>query len=115
MVWPASICSEHEPERLQRIASYGLAEDVRPRRIRFDPGEGLVGQCASERQPITLTNLPPGYLEISSGLGQAAPIQAIAWPVVSHDTLLGVLEVASFRPSLPASRRCWKNCCPSSR
>ena len=48
-------------------------------------------------QPITLTNLPPDYLEISSGLGKAAPVQAVAWPVVSQDTLLGVLEIATFR------------------
>jgi hypothetical protein len=32
------------------------------------------------------------------GLGEAAPAHAGAWPLVSHDTLLGVLEVASFSP-----------------
>ena len=61
-------------------------------------GEGLVGQCAQERRTLALTNLPPDYLRISSGLGQAAPVQATAMPAMSTDTLLGVLEVASFRP-----------------
>jgi len=61
-------------------------------------GAGLVGQCAQERRTLTLTNLPADYLRISSGLGQAAPVQATAMPAISADTLLGVLEVASFRP-----------------
>ena len=64
----------------------------------FRLGEGLVGECARERKPIVLTHLPPDYLQISSGLGKAAPVQAVAWPVVSQDTLMGVLEIASFRP-----------------
>jgi PAS domain-containing protein len=89
---------ENDPGRLRRIASYGLAEDgVAAGSFRL--GEGLVGQCARERQMVTLTNLPPDYLRISSGLGGAAPSNACAWPLMSHDTLLGVLEVASFRPS----------------
>ncbi len=58
---------------------------------------GLVGQCAQERRTLALTNLPPDYLRLSSGLGQAAPAQATAMPAISADTLLGVLEVASFR------------------
>ena len=57
----------------------------------------MVGQCASERKPITLANLPPDYLRMTSGLGGAAPAHARAWPLMSQDTLLGVLEIASFR------------------
>lgn len=94
---------EHDLERLRRIANYGLAEGGAVEDT-FRPGEGLVGQCATEHEPITLTNLPSGYLEISSGLGNAAPIQAIAWPFVSHGTVLGVLEVASFRALLPSEQ-----------
>ena len=82
---------------LRRVATYGMADvsDI-PTVIRL--GEGLVGQCAQERRTLALTNLPPDYLRISSGLGQAAPVQATAMPAISTDTLLGVLEVASFRP-----------------
>jgi two-component system sensor histidine kinase/response regulator len=80
---------------LQRVSAYGLA-DGSARSIRL--GEGLVGQCAQERRVIAVTNLPPEYLRIVSGVGQAAPVQATALPAVSKDVLLGVLEVASFRP-----------------
>lgn len=84
-------------ERLRRIASYGLtAEASSAETVQF--GEGLVGQSAIEGKPITLTDLPPGYLQISSGLGGSPPAQAAAYPIVSQGDLLGVLEIASFRP-----------------
>ena len=81
---------------LQRVSVYGLAEaSDAASSVRL--GEGLVGQCAHERKATTLTNLPPGYFRIGSGLGQAAPLQATALPALSKDAVLGVLEVASFR------------------
>ena len=85
---------ESDPGRLRRVASYGLAEGGVDA---VSLGEGLVGQCARERKAITLSSLPPDYLRISSGLGQAAPAQAVAWPLISQDALLAVLELATFR------------------
>ncbi len=81
---------------LRRVATYGMEVSGLPTVIRL--GDGLVGQCAQERRTLALANLPPDYLRISSGLGQAAPVQTTAMPAISSDTLLGVLEVASFRP-----------------
>src|SRR5262249_3563477 len=80
---------------LQRVAAYGLAT-ASPTIVR--PGEGLVGQCARERTVISLTNLPPDYLRITSATGAAPPVQAMALPAISGDRLLAVLELASFRP-----------------
>jgi PAS domain S-box-containing protein len=87
---------EENPGRLRRIATYGLAPGAAGADS-FRVGEGLVGQCAQERKPVSLTHLPPDYLRIASGLGGAAPVQAVAAPLVSRDTLLGVLENATFR------------------
>ena len=84
---------EEETSRLRKIASYGLTEDAAGS---VGVGEGLVGQCAQERKPITLTHLPPGYLRIASGLGSAAPVAAAAFPLLVKEMLLGVLELASF-------------------
>jgi signal transduction histidine kinase/CheY-like chemotaxis protein/HAMP domain-containing protein len=81
---------------LQRVAAYGLADSAGAA-TSIAVGHGLVGQCAHERRAISLTNLPAEYFRIGSGLGQAPPTQATALPVASQDTLLGVLEVASFR------------------
>ena len=85
-----------EDGRLRRIAGYGLADGA-PAGDGFLPGEGLVGQCASERRRIALGDLPPDYCRIVSGVGGAAPVQVVAWPLLSSDSLLGVLEIAVMR------------------
>jgi signal transduction histidine kinase/CheY-like chemotaxis protein len=82
--------------QLPRMSAYGVADSASPSSpIRV--GEGLVGQCAHERRAVALSHLPPDYLRITSGLGQAAPAQVVALPLVSKDALLAVLEVATFR------------------
>jgi signal transduction histidine kinase/DNA-binding response OmpR family regulator/HPt (histidine-containing phosphotransfer) domain-containing protein len=87
-------------DAVSRVATYGLPASSRTEdTIRL--GEGLIGQCAAERRPITLTSLPPGYFRIGSGLGEASPSQTSALPAMSQDSLLGVLEVASFRQFNP--------------
>jgi signal transduction histidine kinase/DNA-binding response OmpR family regulator/HPt (histidine-containing phosphotransfer) domain-containing protein len=88
---------EENHSELRRVATYGLADVSNiPTVIRV--GASLVGQCAQERRTLALANLPPDYLRISSGLGQAVPVQVTALPAMSGDMLLGVLEVASFLP-----------------
>ena len=67
-------------------------------------GDGLAGQCARDGTPIVLTNLPPDYLRVSSGLGGAPPVQTSAWPFVSHDQVQAVMEIASFRALTPRER-----------
>src|SRR6202035_3778252 len=59
-------------------------------------GEGLVGQCALEKQKILITNAPPDYIRISSALGAAAAQSIIVLPVVFEGQVRGVLELASF-------------------
>ena len=83
-------------ERLHHVAGYGLDASATPAES-FRLGEGLVGQCARVRAATTVTDLPPSYLRITSGVGGAAPLQTCAWPVMSRQALLGVLEIASFR------------------
>jgi signal transduction histidine kinase/DNA-binding response OmpR family regulator/CHASE3 domain sensor protein len=85
-----------ERGRLTRISTYGLAEDAKLADS-FAMGEGLVGQCASERSTISLASLPPDYLRIGSGVGSAAPAEATAYPLLAPEGLLGVLEFASFQ------------------
>src|SRR5204862_8180638 len=95
---------EPDSERLRRIAIYGLAEDANGAGAVFEPGEGLVGKCAREGVEIALTDLPPDYLAISSGLGKAPPRQVTAWPLTFQGALLAVLEVGSFRALQPTER-----------
>ncbi len=81
--------------QLRRLASYGLPADYQAAEC-FQPGEGLVGQVALDAQPITVRHLPPGYMRIRSGLGQALPEVAVLVPLGSPGQVLAVLEMASF-------------------
>ena len=66
-----------------------LASRIRPR-------EGLIGQCAVERERILLTNVPGDYVRIRSGLGEAAPLNIVALPVLFEERVLAIIELASF-------------------
>ncbi|GLZ14559.1 histidine kinase [Actinomadura sp. NBRC 104425] len=76
-------------------AGYGIPRD-RIGTVRFAIGEGLVGQAARERRRVLLTDAPPGYIKIGTGLGEAAPVNIIVLPIVFEDTVLGAIELASF-------------------
>src|SRR5213075_3477799 len=69
---------------------------------RFNMGEGLVGQCALEKEKIVLTSVPRDYLAISSGLGEATPLNIIVLPVVFEGQVKAVMELASFDEFSPA-------------
>src|SRR5204863_8197986 len=62
----------------------------------FAIGEGLVGQCAFEKERILLTNVPQGYVKISSGLGKAKPSNLIILPVLFENNVKAVIELASL-------------------
>jgi len=81
--------------RLELLGSYGYKErrHVTPE---YALGEGLVGQAAIERHMIVLQDVPDDYVRIHSGSGEASPRSVVVVPVLSRDTLLGVIEIASF-------------------
>ncbi len=61
-------------------------------------GEGLVGQCAKEKQRILLSDVPPGYAPIRSSLGNADPASVVVLPVLFEGQTKAVVEFASLRP-----------------
>ena len=86
---------DEEERDLELQGSYGYRER-RHLSTRYALGEGLVGQCALERRPITLQNVPADYVRIHSGTGEAPPTSISVLPLLSRDKLVGVLELASF-------------------
>ncbi|HEU5290262.1 MAG TPA: GAF domain-containing protein [Cyclobacteriaceae bacterium] len=66
--------------------------------VRYNFGEGLIGQAASNAQLLYLDEVPDGYIKIISGLGSASPRYLIIAPVKKGETVLGILEIASFSP-----------------
>ena len=80
---------------LRLIAGYGLRADIAaPSQFRL--GQSLIGQVAKTRKPIIVTDAPPDYVRISSGLGDGAPVNLIVLPIVFEGQVLGVIEAGSF-------------------
>jgi signal transduction histidine kinase/HAMP domain-containing protein len=80
---------------LRLIAGYGLRADLEEAsQVRL--GQSLIGQVAKTKRPIVVTDVPAGYVRISSGLGEAPPVNLIVLPIVFEDQVLGVIEAGSF-------------------
>jgi len=80
---------------LKQLASYADPnEGQEPRRYRL--GEGLVGQCAVEKQRMLLADIPPESIRVRSGLLQAAPRNIIVLPVLYEGQVKAVIELASI-------------------
>ena len=80
---------------LKRIASYAYS-DTHKGTEGFYIGEGLVGQCALDKQTILLTQAPTDYINVRSGTGEGSPSHIIILPVQFEGEILAVIEIASF-------------------
>ncbi len=83
-----------EPD-MKLLASYAYRERKHIS-SRFKSGEGLVGQCAFEKDRILLTDVPADYIHINSGLGEAPPLNIVVLPVLFENQVKAVIELASF-------------------
>ena len=87
----------HEENELRMLGAYGWRER-KNLNLKLALGEGLLGQSAIEKQPITITNPPEDYVKIGSALGEATPRTVSVLPIMQGGELLGMLEMASFQP-----------------
>ncbi len=85
-----------EENELRLIGSYGWRKR-KNLNLKLALGEGLLGQSALEKQPITITDPPEDYVKIGSALGEATPRTVLVLPIMQSDQLLGMLELASFQ------------------
>lgn len=84
---------EHVKYELKGAVAYNR---VKHNEKEFEVGIGLVGQCAYEKAPIYLNEIPDNYMEITSGLGEANPKYILLMPAIMNDTVYAVIELASF-------------------
>ncbi|RLL69172.1 HAMP domain-containing protein [Streptomyces sp. Z26] len=91
-----AVTGENVSYELRMLGSYGYAMGTMP--TTFGPGETLIGTAAEQKRTILVEHAPPGYLKISSGLGEAPPSHVIVLPVIFEGTVLGVVELAAFQP-----------------
>lgn len=93
-----------EYENLELTGSYGLKNNKKSP-LFWESGEGLVGQAAQNKEPITLSQIPADYLEICSSLGNSSPRHIMIWPIVYENQTRGVIELGSFEPFAESSQK----------
>ena len=82
--------SSDEPTRLTLAGCFACPQAA-PMAIAF--GEGILGQCALDRQSRILRDKEHAFL-IRSGLGESHPAAVLIAPVLLQDKLLGITELA---------------------
>jgi signal transduction histidine kinase/DNA-binding response OmpR family regulator/HAMP domain-containing protein len=85
--------SSPEP-RLKLLASYASGgQGVHGKTI--EPGQGLIGQVAIDRQKVLLEGLSDAAIRVVTGLSEWVPGNILVLPIVFEGEAKGVLELAS--------------------
>ncbi|TAF33506.1 MAG: GAF domain-containing protein [Cytophagales bacterium] len=87
------ILSENDTLVMTACYAYGRKKMITKE---LEKGEGLIGEVARDGELLYITDLPPLYLELASGLGEAVPSSLALVPIKNQNTLLGVMELASI-------------------
>ena len=65
---------------------------------RIEIGEGILGQIFLEGEPVYLKDVPKDYVKITSGLGESNPRYMSIYPMKHNETVVALIEIASFTP-----------------
>jgi signal transduction histidine kinase/CheY-like chemotaxis protein/HAMP domain-containing protein len=80
---------------LRFMAGYAAEGDEEAAR-EFEVGEGLVGECARQKERILVTDIPPEAVRIRSSLGALSPVTVVVLPVLFEGEVKAVIEIASL-------------------
>jgi signal transduction histidine kinase/CheY-like chemotaxis protein/HPt (histidine-containing phosphotransfer) domain-containing protein len=82
--------------RLSRVGTFALTGPSGSET--FALGEGLIGQAALERRTLAISPANGESVYVSTGAGKVVPRQILFVPVLNHEILVGVLELATISP-----------------
>jgi len=91
--------TEENDLTLRLLGSYANQKGDLPETLKL--GEGLLGQCAMDRQPIVIENVPQQFFKVNSSLGVTEPGHVAIFPVLFEGQLLAVIEVATLHHFAP--------------
>ncbi len=100
LLYGALYIADDDHTRFARAGGFAIDNPGEPRE--FAQGEGLVGQAAAEKRPLTVTTTDGDQVRISAGIGTVAPRNLMFVPVISQDAVAGVIELA---PGAPLTER----------
>ncbi len=87
---------EDEQHKFMELVSFYGYEKHRYYERKLELGEGLIGQAYLDQEPIFLTEVPPFYTKITSGIGEATPNCLALFPLLFNEAVIGVIEIAAF-------------------
>jgi two-component system, sensor histidine kinase and response regulator len=90
------LADDAHPVRLYRVGTF--AQNSSDEVASYGLGQGLVGQAALERRTLTLSANQDDSLRVLTGLGTVVAGNLLFIPVLNHDVLSGVLELATVFP-----------------
>lgn len=64
----------------------------------FHANDGLLGQAARENRPLTISDVPDGYIAFGSALGHDKPRNLVIWPTEIDGAVNAVIELGFIRP-----------------
>lgn len=90
--------------RIELVAAYAFALPD-SKTLFYEFGEGIAGQVAKVGHKTYIRDIPEGYLNVLSGLGESQPSALLAVPIqqdntqkeVKENPVKGVIELASFK------------------
>lgn len=94
------IMDPQDEQSLKLVACYAF-ERRKHLQKKVTIGEGLLGQTFLEGKTVLMTNLPKGYISITSGLGDAPPSCLVIVPFRHNETIQAIAEFATFTPYEP--------------
>jgi CheY-like chemotaxis protein/signal transduction histidine kinase/HAMP domain-containing protein len=86
--------SEDDP-RLRLSAAYA-SDGANPHAQTIQIGEGLIGQCAMDKRPRLVSDIPEDATPINSALLRITPKNLIVLPVLFENQVKAVIELASM-------------------
>jgi PAS domain S-box-containing protein len=94
---------DEKKQLLQAVGGYGWMEaEAKSRQFRI--GEGLAGQCAREKKPLSFNNAQGSNIRITWGGGHFDPRAILLQPILQQDKILAVIEFGALQPFTPEQR-----------
>ena len=88
---------DEQKQLLQAVGGYGWMEaEAKSRQFRI--GQGLAGQCAREKNPLSFNSSQGSNIRITWGGGQFDPRAILLLPVLEQDRILAVIELGALQP-----------------
>jgi PAS domain S-box-containing protein len=84
--------AEADRKHLSQVGGFAVDPSLEPRR--FALREGLVGQAAAERRPLTVASTVEHAVHLPAGLATVTPGTLYFFPLVAHGAVVAVIELA---------------------